>query len=102
LLLKIDSLSGTPFDVLSATASDLRQLLQDGKVTSVQIVDEYQRRIEKYNDKLHAIVCMPSNLADVAQVLDDERRQGTIRGPLHGIPIIVKVENAVTMPEPVC
>jgi amidase len=98
----MDSLSGTPFDVLSATASDLQQLLCEGEITSVQIVDEYRRQIVRYNAKLHAIICMPSNLADVAQVLDDEGRQGTIRGPLHGIPTIVKVEIPVTMPETVC
>jgi amidase len=65
--------------------------LQEGSISSVQIVEEYRKQIEKYNKKLRAIICMPSNLTDIAQVLDDERKRGQIRGPLHGIPIILKV-----------
>jgi amidase len=40
------------------------------------------------------VICKPSNLTEVAQILDEERRQGKTRGPLHGIPIIVKVDMA--------
>jgi len=79
------------FDVLSATACDLQRLLQEGSITSVQIVEEYRKQIEKYNDKLRAIICIPPNLTETAQTLDDERKHGKVRGPMHGIPIIVKV-----------
>jgi amidase len=87
-------LSETSLDVLLATASDLQQLLREHKITSVQIVDAYREKIEKCNGKLHAVICKPSNLTEVAQTLDEERRQGKIRGPLHGNPIIVKVDMA--------
>jgi amidase len=79
------------FDVLTTTASDLQSLLQDGELTSVEIVDTYQRHIEQYNASLHPIITINPHLAAVARSLDDERRRGKCRGPLHGIPIIVKV-----------
>jgi amidase len=84
-------MSQSLFDPLSATASDLQQLLKEGTVTSVQIVEEYRKHIEKYNEKIRAIVFIPPNLSEIAQTLDDERKSGKLRGPLHGIPIIVKV-----------
>ncbi|OAG19567.1 amidase signature enzyme [Alternaria alternata] len=83
-------MSQSLFDPLSATASDLQQLLKEGTVTSVQIVEEYRKHIEKYNEKIRAIVFIPPNLSEIAQTLDDERKSGKLRGPLHGIPIIVK------------
>ncbi|KAF2105614.1 amidase signature domain-containing protein [Lophiotrema nucula] len=79
-----------PFDVLTATAVDLQLLLQQGKLTSVQIVEIYRQHIEKYNAKLHAIISISSNLRTIAADLDHERAEGRVRGPLHGIPIIVK------------
>lgn len=87
----MSDLSHSFFDPLSATASDLQQLLKEGTVTSVQIVEEYRKHIERYNDKLHAIICVSSNLTEIAGTLDDERKNDKFRGPLHGIPIIVKV-----------
>jgi amidase len=84
-------MSQCSFDPLSTTASDLQQLLKEGTITSVQIVEQYRNHIEKYNDKLRAIICIPPNLTKTAQTLDDERKNGKLRGPLHGIPIIVKV-----------
>jgi amidase len=82
-----------PLDVLSTTATDLQQLLQDGKTTSVQIVETYQRQIQRYNLKLRAMISIAPNLKALAQALDNERKEGKLLGPLHGIPIIVKVRN---------
>jgi amidase len=81
------------FDVLSATATDLQLLLEEGKITILQIVEIYLKHIEKYNTKLRAVICIAPSATKVAQALDDERTQGKLRGPLHGIPIIVKVNS---------
>jgi amidase len=91
-----------PFDVPSTTATDLCLLLQDGKITSVKIVDTFQQHIEKFNSKLRAIICMPRDVREVAQALDDERREGRVRGLLHGIPIIVKVRRGVVVGCMIC
>lgn len=83
------------FDVLSTTASQLQSLLISGKITSVQIVETYLEQIEKHNHsgaRLHAIIATAERGVVLAKAaaLDGERRNGKLRGPLHGIPIIVK------------
>lgn len=88
--------SSVKVDVLRATASDLRSLLESGNVTSLDLVDIYLAQIEKHDRKganLHAMVSLVhrNHLDELAKQLDDERSRGAVRGPLHGIPIIVKV-----------
>lgn len=83
-------------DVLRATASDIRSLLEAGTVTSLDLVDIYLAQIEKHDRKganLHAMVSVVhrNHLDELAKKLDDERSRGVVRGPLHGIPIIMKV-----------
>ncbi|OKL59330.1 hypothetical protein UA08_05396 [Talaromyces atroroseus] len=84
-----------PFDVLTATAADLRNLLQLGQTTSVEIVEAYLSQIEKHNKagcELRAIISTAPREVALAQAeaLDSERRSGQVRSALHGIPIIVK------------
>lgn len=83
-------------DSLTATAHELQELLNTGSVTSVDLVDLYLSQIKKHNHeglKMHAIIETADRdfLVERAQQLDEERRRGEIRGPGHGIPIIVKV-----------
>jgi amidase len=79
-------MSQCSFDPLSTTASDLQQLLKEGTITSVQIVEQYRNHIEKYNDKLRAIICIPPNLTKTAQTLDaDCGAGGRAPSPFHRI-----------------
>jgi amidase len=83
------------FDVLPTTAAQLQTLLTKGKITSVQIVETYLQQIEKHNHagaKLNAVIATAERAIVLAKaaVLDDERKAGSLRGPLHGVPIIVK------------
>src|SRR5258708_2707186 len=83
------------FDVLRTTAAELQSLLADGNTTSVQIVETYLQQIEKHNHagaKLNAVIATAKRAVVLAKAaaLDEERSCGNIRGPLHGIPIIVK------------
>lgn len=68
-------------------------MLQSGEVTSVQIVERYLEQINRYNPKLRALVSIApaGNLHRIAKTLDDERREGRLRSPLHGVPIVLKV-----------
>lgn len=81
------------FNVLTATVSDLETALKNGSVTSVSVVSQYLDQIATYNGYLHAVISTPPKdlVLDLARSLDEERAQGNIRGPLHSIPIIVKV-----------
>lgn len=87
-----------PFDVLTATASELEPLLASGKVTSVQLIEIYLAEIEKNNGYLKAVISTaPKNsLIEKANALDGERSSGTTRSHLHGLPILVKVELTLT------
>ena len=83
-------------DVLTTTAADLRRLLDDGATTSVEIVQAYLAQIEEHKHagaKLHAMISLAptDQLLTIAKGLDEELSAGKPRGPLHGIPIIVKV-----------
>lgn len=85
----------TAFNTLTTTALELQSQLRSGSLTSVEIVEVYLAQIEKHNHtgpKLNAIInVVPrDNLLARAKELDEERKEGKIRGPLHGLPIIVK------------
>lgn len=71
------------------TILELKQQLDQGKKTSVQLVEEALRVHEKMLDK-HAIGVISPYALLHAMKLDEERKKGNIRGPLHGIPIVIK------------
>jgi Asp-tRNA(Asn)/Glu-tRNA(Gln) amidotransferase A subunit family amidase len=79
--------------VYEASVTELQQAMARGTISSVGLVDAYLARIAAYDGQgpsLNAIVRVnPSAHAD-AEALDAERKAGHVRGPLHGIPVIVK------------
>ncbi|HWI19283.1 MAG TPA: amidase family protein, partial [Vicinamibacterales bacterium] len=79
-----------PFSVVEATIPDLQKAMQEGRVTSRQITEQYLVRIALYDDKLNAIVTVNPKALQEADRLDQERKAGKVRGPLHGIPIALK------------
>lgn len=84
------------FDVLTTTASDLRLAYQAGTIKVEDVVRLYFSQIDRCNHYLRAvIVAAPRELTlQRAKLLDNERTDGKIRGPLHGIPVVVKVRNS--------
>ncbi|KAH0493460.1 hypothetical protein TgHK011_000128 [Trichoderma gracile] len=77
-------------DLLDATLDQLAEGLKAGHFTSVQLTKAYLKRIEQVNETVHAVVETNPDALDIARSLDEERASGSIRGPLHGIPILVK------------
>jgi amidase len=73
-----------------ATIEDLQAALKEGKVTSRALVDGYLARIEKHDPTLKAIISLNPKAREDADRLDRERNNGQFRGPLHGIPIVIK------------
>jgi Asp-tRNA(Asn)/Glu-tRNA(Gln) amidotransferase A subunit family amidase len=80
-------------EVAEASITQLQEAMAQRRVTSVQLVQQYLARIAAYDQagpRLNAIIrANPRALADAAR-LDAERRAGKLRGPLHGIPVILK------------
>ncbi|KAI1345301.1 hypothetical protein F5Y01DRAFT_300881 [Xylaria sp. FL0043] len=87
--------STLPFDPLVASASDLQELLDAGKVTSEDLVNVYLDQIKRHNRfgmRLNAIIATADrdSALQAARALDQERRSSGKRGPLHGIPVVIK------------
>src|SRR5207249_425977 len=61
-----------------------------GALTSVQLTTRYLHRIARFNPLLHAVIETNPDALAIAATLDAERQSGQLRGPLHGIPILVK------------
>ena len=78
------------FTVVEATIPALQVAMAKGQVTSRQLVEQYLIRIATYEDKLNAALAVNPAALREADVLDRERAQGKLRGPLHGIPIALK------------
>jgi amidase len=80
-------------DLQHDTVLDMQQAMAAHRLTSVDLVKAYLNRIAAFDHgpgKLNAIrVLNPDAIKDAA-ALDKERRQGHVRGPLHGIPVLLK------------
>ena len=79
-----------PFTVVEATIPEMRTAMEQGRVTSRQLVQQYLVRIATYEDRLHAAITVNPDALKIAEERDRERAQGKIRGPLHGVPVALK------------
>ena len=95
----LSSCGGSPdsinsaFDVTEQSVSQLGVAMADGRVTAVNLVDSYLARIEAYDQQgptLNAMIVLNPLARQEAMALDKERAAGQIRGPLHGVPVVVK------------
>jgi amidase len=62
-------------------------------LTSEQLVSAYLKRIEAYDKQgpaINAIITLNKKALDEARQFDAERKSGRVRGPLHGIPVVLK------------
>jgi len=80
-------------NIETATIADLNAAFADGTLTSEQLASAYLKRIEAYDKQgpaINAIITLNKKALDEARQLDAERKSGKVRGPLHGIPVVVK------------
>jgi amidase len=85
--------SADDFVLNEATIDILQQKMRSQEYTSHSITQLYLTRIneiDKNGPKLNSVIELNPNALDMATRLDEERAKGKIRGPLHGIPVLIK------------
>ena len=73
-----------------ATIDQLQQYMADGKLTSQQLAVCYLQRIWQTDDYINSVLEINPDFLQIAAQLDAERQAGKVRGPLHGVPFMVK------------
>jgi Asp-tRNA(Asn)/Glu-tRNA(Gln) amidotransferase A subunit family amidase len=82
-----------PYEVFEKSISELLAAMRDGQVSSEQLVELYLQRIRAYDQdgpRLNAVLAINPQAARDARALDRERQRRGPRGPLHGIPVLLK------------
>jgi amidase len=80
-------------DLETADVAQVQEAMVSGAVTSAMLVEGYRARIDaldRQGPAVHAIRVIAPDAVEQAERLDAERAQGRIRGPLHGVPVLVK------------
>jgi amidase len=81
------------FDLEEMTISDLQDQMKSGKFTAHSLARKYIERmsdVDRSGPKINSVIEINPEAIVIAEALDQERRQGRLRGPLHGIPILIK------------
>ena len=79
-----------PFNVVEATILEMQEAMEEGRVTSRDLVEAHLLRIAMYEDQVNAVITVNKHALAEADRLDRERAEGRVRGPLHGIPVALK------------
>ena len=84
----------TPPDTyLEYDVFDLQEAMAAGSLSAAELVDFYLARIEALDQngpRLRSVIEINPEAREIAEALDEERRNNAARGPLHGIPILLK------------
>jgi len=81
------------FDLEEATIADLQQRMESGRATARSLAEQYLARIEaidRSGPSLRSVLELNPEALEIADQLDAERKSRGPRGPLHGIPILLK------------
>lgn len=81
------------FELDELTISELQDGMTSGKYSSLSLTDKYLKRIEEIDRSgpaLNSVIEINPDAEEIARSLDQERKQKGARGPLHGIPILIK------------
>jgi len=88
-----DDKAEDPFELNEATIDSLQEAMKSGKYSAQKITQLYLdriQRIDKSGPKLNSVIEINPDAISIAAQMDEERKNGKIRGPLHGIPVLIK------------
>src|ERR1700720_1410464 len=82
-----------PFELDEITIPELQDGMKSGKFTARSLVEKYRGRIDEIDKRgpaVNAIIELNPDASSIADALDQERKAKGPRGPLHGIPVLIK------------
>ena len=85
--------SQQPFALEDVPVATLQEWMTSGRTTARRLVDQYAARIaalDQRGPRLNHVLQLNPDARAIADQLDAERRAGRVRGPLHGIPVLIK------------
>jgi amidase len=88
-----DQGDGDEFELNELTIRQLQQYMEEGKYTARRLAELYIGRIEQIDKKgpeLKSVIELNPDALTICDQLDKERENGKVRGPLHGIPVLIK------------
>lgn len=82
------------------SVAELTRQMESGEATAESLVTAFLRRIETGDADLRAVLAVNPTALDEARARDEERARGVVRGPLHGVPVLLKDNIEVAGPLP--
>ncbi|HEY7162487.1 MAG TPA: amidase, partial [Acidobacteriota bacterium] len=79
-----------PIKLEEATILQLQDRMKSGEITARSLTEAYLSRIDSIDKQINSVIEKNSEAMDIAEQLDRERKEKGPRGPLHGIPILIK------------
>jgi len=81
------------FELEDWTVAELQEAMGEGRLSAVDLIERYQGRIAEIDHsepELRSVLALNPDALEIAAQLDAEREAGQLRGPLHGIPVLLK------------
>lgn len=82
---------GDPYpELVEVTIAELQAKMKSGKLTARKLTEMYLERIKHIDSKTNSVLELNPDALAIADAMDKERKKGKVRGPLHGIPVLIK------------
>ena len=91
--MKKETAENDSFILMEISIAELQSKMESGELTSRQITEFYLDRIlamDRAGPKLNSVIEINPDALEIADAMDRERMEGTVRGPMHGVPVMIK------------